>query len=295
MFGFIKNNLKKIYTTFTTKVNALFSRTTIDETTLKELGNLLLAADAGVKTTRTIINDLREKYKSGTISHGEDLKKELEKQLHAMLVKQKPEQQSDIYLLVGINGSGKTTFAAKLAHRLKNEGKSVLLVAADTFRAAATEQLAEWAHKIDVQLATGSQGQDPASVVFLACERYKKENFNALIIDTAGRLQTKINLMKELEKINRIIGRHLPDTPINTLLTIDSMLGQNSLEQARIFNESTQVSGVVLTKMDGTGKGGIVFAIAQELGIPITYISFGEQLDQFNDFDAREYVAQLLG
>jgi len=295
MFGFIKSNLKKIYTTFTAKVNALFSRTTVDESTLKQLEVLLLAADAGVQTTRTIINDLRERCKSGTITHGEDLKKELDKQLYALLVKQKTEQQSDIYLLVGVNGSGKTTFAAKLAQHLKNEGKNVLLVAADTFRAAATEQLAVWADKIDVPLATGSQGQDPAAVVFQACERYKKENFNALIIDTAGRLQTKIHLMKELEKIKRVIGRHLPDTPINTLLTIDSMLGQNSLTQARIFNESTQVSGIVLTKMDGTGKGGIVFAIAQELGIPITYISFGERLDQFKAFNAQEYVEQLLG
>ena len=171
MFGFIKNNLKKIYTTFTTKVHALFSRATVDEDTLKQLEQLLLAADAGVQTTRTIINDLRTRCKNGTINHGEDLKKELEKLLHALLVKPKTEQPSNIYLLVGINGSGKTTFAAKLAKQLKDKGQNVLLVAADTFRAAATEQLAVWAHKIDVPLATGSQGQDPAAVVFQACER----------------------------------------------------------------------------------------------------------------------------
>ena len=294
MFGFLKSKLKKIYNTFTTKVHSLFSRTAIDEETLKELEQILIAADAGVKPTRIIIGNLRKKVKSGTIAQGQDLKEALEHELHELLRTKPFEQKSTLFLLVGVNGSGKTTFAAKLANQLKQEGKKVLLVAADTFRAAAVEQLTTWAEKIGIAVQSGAPNQDPASVVFQACERYKTEQFDALIIDTAGRLQTKINLMKELEKLKKIITRHFPETPINTLLTVDSMLGQNSLEQARVFNESTEVNGIILTKMDGTGKGGIVFAIVQELSIPVAYISFGEQLDQFKKFDAQEYVGQLL-
>lgn len=254
----------------------------------------MIAADAGVKPTRIIIDNLRKKIQNGTIAQGQDLKEALEQELHKLLRTKPFEQKSTIFLLVGVNGSGKTTFAAKLANQLKQEGKTVLLVAADTFRAAAVEQLTIWANTIDVAVERGTHNQDPAAVVFKACERYKNDPFDALIIDTAGRLQTKVNLMKELKKIKRIISRHFPETPINTLLTVDSMLGQNSLEQARIFHESTQINGVILTKMDGTGKGGIVFAIAQDIGIPIAYISFGEQLDQFKIFDAQEYVTQLL-
>jgi len=295
MFGFLKKKLKKIYNTFTSKVHSLFTRATVDEGTLKELETLLIAADAGVTTTKKIIEQLRKQILNGTIKEGQDLHKALAQQLNQMLDAKPFEKKSDIFLLVGINGSGKTTFAAKLANQLKSEGKKVLLVAADTFRAAAVEQLTNWAQKVDVALETGKPGQDPASVVFTACERYKNENFDALIIDTAGRLQTKANLMKELEKIKKIITRHLLDTPTNTLLTIDAMLGQNSLQQARVFDESTQVDGIILTKMDGTGKGAILFAIVAELNIPIAYISFGEQLQQFKLFQGKQYVDQLLG
>ena len=221
----------------------------------------------------------------------------------------------DIILLVGVNGSGKTTLAAKLAYQAKREnpstpfdcaqdrlrqssglgtGKKVLLVAADTFRAAAQEQLAGWAHKLGVDIVTGSQNQDPASVVFAGCKKFKDENYQTLIIDTAGRLQTKTNLMKELEKIKRIITQQLPNLPVTTLLTIDAMIGQNSLEQARIFHESTSVSGLALTKMDGTGKGGIIFTIAAELNLPILLVSFGESPEQLKYFDAQEYVQALL-
>jgi len=297
MFGFLKTKLQKIYNSVTTKLHGLFSRATIDEQALHELEQLLIAADAGVITTRTIIKNLKGKVLSGSIKEGQDLKQALEQELLALLnnkTEKKPE--SSIYLLVGINGSGKTTFAAKLAHDLHQKGKKVLLVAADTFRAAAVEQLTSWAEKIGVEIEAGAPGADPASVVYKACERYKAERFDVLIIDTAGRLQTKTNLMKELEKIKRIVNKHFPseESTITTLLTIDSMLGQNSFEQAKLFHESTQLSGIVLTKMDGTGKGGIVFAVVQELSIPILYISFGEQLDQFKTFDAQGYVGQLL-
>jgi fused signal recognition particle receptor len=298
MFGFIKSHLKKMYNTFTTKVHSLFSRAVVDETTLQELKHLLISADVGVTATKTIIENLKQKVVNGQIAQGSDLYTALSAELEHLLSIHRfelPSSAPTIFLLVGVNGSGKTTFAAKLTREQSNIGKKVLLVAADTFRAAAVEQLTAWAEQLGASLERGVDNQDPAAVVFKGCERCKHEGFDVVIIDTAGRLQTKTNLMKELEKIKRTLTRHFPTTPITTLLIIDSMLGQNSLEQARLFHESTQVNGIVLTKMDGTGKGGIVFPIVQELGIPIAYISFGEHADQNKLFDTQEYVEQLLG
>lgn len=295
MFNFIKDRLKKIYTQVTSKITNIFSLKTIDEQSLKELEEILLSADTGVKTTKIIIDNLKTKFKTDQISEGQDLKVALEQELLDLLNIEKQNLGNKVYVLVGINGSGKTTFAGKLANKFKKEGKKVLLVAADTFRAAATEQLENWSKTIGVEVITGSQNQDPSSVVFKGCLEFKNNNFDTLIIDTAGRLQTKINLMHELEKIKKTINRHFPEEKINTLLTIDSMLGQNSLEQAKTFNESTQVNGIVLTKMDGTGKGGIIFAITTELGIPVEFISFGENLDNLKEFDKKEYISELLG
>ena len=190
--------------------------------------------------------------------------------------------------------AGKTTCAAKLAYVYTQQGKRVLLVAADTFRAAACEQLQAWAQKINVGIVLDTTAQDPASVVFKGCEEFKKGGYDILIIDTAGRLQTKANLMQELAKIKRVITKHFPEESIDTLLTIDSMLGQNSFEQAKLFKESTQVNGIILTKMDATGKGGIVFGIADQLEIPIAYIAFGEQSNQIKPFDKDEYIDSLL-
>ncbi len=293
MFGFIKKTLSKIYNQFTSKVSSLFSTEKLDEQVLKELELLLISSDAGVKTTRSIIENLKAQFQQGKLDKGSDLKTALEEQLLNILQKNTSESSCSIFLLVGINGSGKTTFAGKLAHMLAQQRKKVLLVAADTFRAAAPEQLARWAERTHAQIMVGKEGQDPASVVFAGCQKFKQEGFDTLIIDTAGRLQTKVNLMKELEKIRNVIGKQL-DQNICTLLTVDSMLGQNSLEQAKLFHESTKLDGIVLTKMDGTGKGGIVFAIAQEIGVPITYITYGEQLENIKPFNAQEYVHELL-
>lgn len=296
MFNFIKNTLSTIYSQFSNKVHALFSRTTIDESTLKELERLLIGADTGVKTTRTILNNLQQALRQGTLQHGDDLKRLLEEQLIQLLPQTPAFSPSNhpVILLVGINGSGKTTCAGKLAHLYRTNLKKVLLVAGDTFRAAASVQLAQWAESTGSTLLSGKENQDPASVVFAACQTYKDEKFDTLIIDTAGRLQTKTHLMRELEKIKTIIHRQLPTTPVYTLLTIDAMLGQNSFEQAKLFHESTALDGIVLTKMDGTAKGGIVFAINQELHIPVTFISFGEALEHLKPFNAQEYVQQLL-
>lgn len=294
MFNFIKNALSKIYSHVTSKLQTLFARNTIDEETLRELELLLISADTGVKTTRTIIENLKKQWQTGKIQEGASLKQALEKELLAILNIQKTTPDCSVYLLVGINGSGKTTFAGKLAYNLAQQNKKVLFVAADTFRAAAPEQLKQWAQRTGASIIQGKEGQDPASVVFTGCQQFKTEGFDALIIDTAGRLQTKVNLMKELQKIRTIISKQLPDHTICTLLTVDAMLGQNSFEQATLFNESTNLNGIVLTKMDGTGKGGIVFAIAQQLGIPIQYVAYGEQPDQLKVFNAQEYVSDLL-
>lgn len=295
MFSFIKNSLQKIYSAITSKAQALFSRTHIDEQTLTELELLLISADTGIKTTKKLIEQLKKDAAAGTIKTGQELKHALQQQLiHTLRSTKAAPHDCTVYLLVGINGSGKTTACSKLAHHLTAQGKKVLLVAADTFRAAATEQLVAWADRLSVPIVTGTAEQDPASVVFTGCERFKKEHFDVLIVDTAGRLQTKTNLMKELEKIKRIITRHLPTGGLCTLLTVDAMLGQNSFEQAMLFHESTHLDGIILTKMDGTGKGGIVFSISQELNIPVAYITFGEQLDQIQPFDAQTYVHDLF-
>ncbi len=296
MFSFIKNKLQKIFSTVTSKLGSFFSRTTIDEAALKELEILLISSDVGVSTTRSIIVALRKQIGTGIID-GAQLKKYMHVILLDILTQHKAPDLSDhkVFLFVGINGSGKTTSIGKLAHQYKQQGKKVLLVAADTFRAAAPEQLNQWALQVGVDILIGKEGQDPASLVFQGCEKFKHDHYDILIIDTAGRLQTKINLMHELAKIKRCVQKQLADQSVVTLLTIDAMLGQNSFEQAKLFKESTDVSGIILTKMDGTGKGGIVFAIAQELIIPVVFLTFGEQSDQIKKFDAQEYVTDLLG
>ena len=277
-------------------MGSFFSRTTIDEAALKELEILLISSDVGVSTTRSIITALRTQMANDVID-GAQLKAHMHTILLDILTQHKaPDLSTEkVFLFVGINGSGKTTSIGKLAHHYAQQGKKVLLVAADTFRAAAPEQLNQWALKTGADILIGKEGQDPASLVFQGCEKFKNEHYDILIIDTAGRLQTKINLMHELAKIKRCVQKQLPNKNVVTFLTIDAMLGQNSFEQAKLFKESTDVSGIILTKMDGTGKGGIVFAIAQELAIPVVFITFGEQSDQIKKFDAQEYVNELLG
>lgn len=294
MFNFIKDKLKKIYSHVTEKLHTIFSLKAIDASTILEIEKLLITADAGIAVTKHIIKDLQEAYKAGNLKEGADAKELIEQKLLEMLPHQEP-IAAQVFLLVGINGCGKTTFAGKLAHFFTQQKKSCLLAAADTFRAAAPEQLTSWAQQADADLLIGKQNQDPAAVTFDACEKFKKDNYDYLIIDTAGRLQTKDNLMKELEKIKRIITKQLPNHQICTLLTIDAMLGQNSLDQATIFHEATHVDGIILTKLDGTAKGGIIFAITENLHIPIRFISYGEGIADIAPFEPKEYIANLLG
>lgn len=296
MFGFIRSKLQKIFVAVTSKLGSFFSRKTIDDAALKELEVLLLSSDVGVATAQSIITLLKKDIDSG-LHDGAHLKERMHTILLDILTAAESSdvQEQNIFLFVGINGSGKTTSIGKLAHLYTKQGKKVLLVAADTFRAAAPEQLKEWATLSGADILIGKEGQDPASLVFQGCEKFKNEQYDILIIDTAGRLQTKINLMHELAKIKRAVEKQLANRQVATLLTIDAMLGQNSFEQAKLFKESTDVTGIILTKMDGTGKGGIVFAIAQELGIPVAFMTFGEKPEQIKIFDSQEYVSELLG
>lgn len=296
MFDFIKKNLQKIYSSITTNLLTIFSAKKISQESLQEIERILITADTGVTTTKKIIASLNRQYSAGNITEGKQLQQALEKELLLTLEQAKqPEQNSSIFLLIGINGSGKTTFSGKLAHSFATQGKSCLLAAADTFRAAAPEQLKSWANLSKSDIFIGSLNQDPAAIAYGACEQYKKNHTDILIIDTAGRLQTKENLMREIEKIKKVIQKQLPDKKIHTLLTVDAMLGQNSFDQAKVFHEAVQIDGIVLTKIDGTGKGGIIFSITEQLHIPVEYISYGEQMSDIKLFNAQEYVTNLVG
>lgn len=293
MLTFLTKNLKKLYTSLSSKLHTLFS-TKPDEHTLKKIETLLLEADTGIATTTIVIDKLSKTISHQGLTEGIQIQTALKQQLGDILADKYDGSCAHVYMLVGINGSGKTTTVGKLAHMLKKQGKKVLLVAADTFRAAAVEQLRQWANKTDTTLVMGNPGQDPSSVIFQACQTYKDGQYDILIIDTAGRLQTKSNLMNELAKMSRTIQRQLPHAAVHTLLTIDAMLGQNSLTQARLFHESTHLDGIILTKIDGTGKGGIIFAICHELKIPIAYLSYGEKIDDLVSFEPTAFVDTLF-
>ncbi len=287
MFKRFSSAFTHLYQSFSSSVQGLFSGNQADEATLLALEKALLQADTGVATAKKVIEELKK-------TTDLDVKKSLHDILLNLLTPLKFQENGDIILLVGINGGGKTTSAAKLSALFKSQGQKILLAAADTFRAAAVDQLKLWGEKIDIPLITGLANQDPSAVVYQACAEYKKGSYDKLVIDTAGRLQTKAHLMKELEKIHRTITKQLPDKKITVLLVIDSMLGQNSIEQVKLFNESTKVDGIILTKTDGTGKGGVVFHIADAFKIPIAYVTFGEQADQIASFDAEKFVSSLL-
>ncbi len=287
MFKRLSSAFSSLYTTFSSGINSLFSNGKFDESNLYQLEKILLEADVGTSTTQKIIKKLKQ-------SDALDPKVALKETLNALLASTTYPGDNDIILLVGINGGGKTTSAAKLTALYKQNNKKVILAAADTFRAAAVEQLKLWSDRLKVPLIAGLPQQDPSAVVYQACTEYKQGSYSKLIIDTAGRLQTKTHLMKELEKIHRTINKQLPESKITTLLIIDSMLGQNSFDQAKIFNESTKLDGIVLTKTDGTGKGGIVFNIVDTLKIPIAYITFGEQLEDITLFNHQEFIEKLL-
>lgn len=270
----------------------------IDDDFYEELEETLIMADLGITTTTSVIENLKDKVKELKIKDPADCKKLLMDSLKEQM-QVKPdaydfENKKSVVLMIGVNGVGKTTSVGKLASQLKNSGKKVLVAAADTFRAGAIEQLTEWARRSDVELIAQSEGSDPAAVVFDAVNAAKARNVDVLICDTAGRLHNKKNLMDELNKIYRIVSKEYPDAAVETLVVVDGTTGQNAKEQARQFSEAAPVNGIVLTKLDGTAKGGIAIAIESELSIPVKYIGIGEKIDDLQKFDAEEFVEALF-
>lgn len=285
--------------------NALFGRldqlfrgfSRVDEDMLEELEEVLITADVGVGPTEKIIDRLRGKIRAEKITEPEKVKTALEEILVSMIGEGEPlvlDTKPSVILVIGVNGVGKTTSIAKIANLLKSEGKSVILAAADTFRAAAVDQLKIWADRVGVDIISHGEGSDPAAVVFDAVNAAKSRHSDVLIIDTAGRLHNKKNLMDELAKINRVVDRELPGCSRETLLVLDATTGQNAVSQAKEFRNSAPLTGLVLTKLDGTAKGGIVFSIREELGIPVKFICVGEQVDDLQYFKAGEFVSALF-
>lgn len=295
-------SLKKTRTGFGARLNAFFANfRSVDEEFFEELEELLIMSDVGVQVASNLTEELRYEARLENAKKPDALKRVIIEKLVDLYEKDGQFNEAirfqdglTVMLFVGVNGVGKTTSIGKLAHRYKQEGKKVMLVAADTFRAGAVAQLAEWGRRVDVPVVTGPEKSDPASVVFDGMERAIADNIDVLMIDTAGRLQNKDNLMAELEKIGRIIKRVVPDAPHETLLALDASTGQNALVQAKEFSKITPVTGIVLTKIDGTARGGVVLAIREELDIPVKLIGFGEKIDDIGPFHSENFMRGLL-
>ena len=301
LFARLTKGLKRTRSGFTEGVASLvLGKKVIDDDVLEEIEALLLMADVGIEATQAIIDDLTQRMKRNQLNDAEALFNALAEDMSSILEPaSQPLQipQSDkpfVILMVGINGAGKTTTIGKLAKRYQNEGRSVMLAAGDTFRAAAVEQLQEWGRRNDIPVIAQHTGADSASVIFDALEAAQARNIDVLIADTAGRLHTQSNLMEELKKVRRVMSKLDPDAPQEVMIVLDASIGQNAVIQAKQFHDAVAVSGVTLTKLDGTAKGGVIFAIAKQLGIPIRFIGIGEGIDDLRDFNARDFVNALL-
>lgn len=276
--------------------------TKINEEYFNELEEILIMADIGVNTVMKFVDRLKERVNHDKITDPEELKEMIVDELFIIYVDgevlttklETREEGPTVYLFVGVNGVGKTTTIAKLANRFVKDGKKVLLVAGDTFRAGAYQQLKEWSERTGAHFYGREGATDPSSVIYEGCELALKENYDYVFIDTAGRLQNKANLMKELEKMNRVINKLIPNSPTETLLVLDASTGQNGIKQAISFKEITNITGIVLTKMDGTAKGGIVLAIKEEVGVPVKFIGFGERAEDLQEFDIEQYIYGLF-
>ncbi|MCM3400751.1 signal recognition particle-docking protein FtsY [Cytobacillus oceanisediminis] len=298
-----KDGLTKTRDNFSNKVNDLVSRyRKVDEEFFEELEEILIGADVGFDTVMELVEELRREVKRKNIQDPRDVQAVISEKLveiydSAGETSTELNIQSEgltVILFVGVNGVGKTTTIGKLAHKFKNEGKNVLLAAGDTFRAGAIEQLEVWGERVGVDVIKQGAGSDPAAVMYDAVQSAKSRKADILICDTAGRLQNKVNLMKELEKVKRVIEREVPGAPHEVLLVLDATTGQNAMIQAKTFKEATDVSGIVLTKLDGTAKGGIVLAIRNELEIPVKFVGLGEKMDDLQEFNAEQYVYGLF-
>ena len=297
-FDKLKNGLLKTKSLIVDKIDNVFKMfTKVDEDLFDELEELLISADIGVNTTEKILDELKETVIDNKIKEPEAVKEELFSILKRMIGDHEPLNLStkpSVILVIGVNGVGKTTSIGKIANDLKSKGKKVVVAAADTFRAAAAEQLTVWCERAGVDIIKQAQGADPASVVFDAINAVKSRSADVLIIDTAGRLHNKKNLMDELAKIDRVICRELPEAAKETLLVLDATTGQNAVYQAKEFKEASKITGLVLTKLDGTAKGGIVISIREELGIPVKFIGVGEQIDDMKPFNSTEFASALF-
>ena len=298
-----KDGLSKTRNNFSEKVNDLVSRyRKVDEDFFEELEEILIGADVGFDTVMTLIDELKKEVKKKNIQDPKEVQDVIIEKLIAIYESGEQssteldiqENELTVILFVGVNGVGKTTTIGKLASKFKNEGKKVLMAAGDTFRAGAIEQLEVWGERVGVDVIKQSAGSDPAAVMFDAIQAAKSRKADILLCDTAGRLQNKVNLMKELEKVKRVIEREISGAPHEVLLVLDATTGQNAMVQAKTFKEATNVTGIVLTKLDGTAKGGIVLAIRNELDIPVKFVGLGEKMDDLQVFDAEKYVYGLF-
>ncbi len=296
----LKQGLDKTRRNFVFKITGLFRlRNVIDEDFWEELEEILITSDVGLETTQFIVDSMKEAVEEHYISEPSHLLDVMKEKLaeifeeHSSAMNVKP-NRLNVIMVVGVNGTGKTTSIAKIANRFMMEGKKVIVAAADTFRAAAIEQLEVWGRKLGLDIIKHKEGSDPAAVVFDAVNAAKSRGADVLIIDTAGRLHSKVNLMKELEKIKRVVQKNVPDAPHETLLVLDATTGQNALVQARTFSQFVDVTGIVLTKLDGTAKGGIIIGIAHELGIPVKFIGVGEGIYDLRPFEARPFLDALF-
>ena len=297
-----EQGLEKTRKEFTSKLNLLtMKHNIIDDEYYDELEEILISADIGVNTVMNFIDKLKMRVKHENITSVSDLKELIVDEMFIIYVQNdiivnKINFSNDgptVILFVGVNGVGKTTTIGKIAYQLKNQGKKVMMVAGDTFRAGAIEQLKEWGERLSVDVIS-SESKDPSSVIFDGVTKAKEENYDVVLIDTAGRLQNKVNLMNELEKMNKVIGKVIPNAPHETLLVIDATTGQNGISQAKSFKEITNITGIVLTKLDGTAKGGIVLAIKDSVGIPVKYIGLGEKKEDLKVFDIEKYIYGLF-
>ncbi|MBQ3507306.1 MAG: signal recognition particle-docking protein FtsY [Clostridia bacterium] len=298
-WGRLKSGLTKTRTALFAPVdNLLKAFTKVDEDLLEELEEILISADVGFTATEEIMDELRERIKDGRLKEKEQVMEALREIMTDMIGESEPLHLTttpSVLLVIGVNGAGKTTSIGKISKRLRLQGKKVVVAAADTFRAAAIDQLAVWCERAKVDMVRQNEGSDPAAVVFDAIAAAKKKQADVLIIDTAGRLQNKKNLMNELAKIDRVIDRELPGAARETLLVLDATTGQNAVSQAKEFSNAAKITGITLNKLDGTAKGGIIVSIKRELGIPVKFIGVGEKIDDMQEFDAEDFVSALFG
>ena len=294
MFSTLTKSLKSFCTVVAHKLQGLFQTAQIDQATITAVERILLSADAGVPVTQALVQRLQQDWQAGQLPDGAALQQHLARYLTELLAQSQITLQAPIYLLVGINGSGKTSLVGKLAYRFQQAGKKVLVVAADTFRSAAVQQLEQLVAPLGLPVIAGASQSAPAAVVFQGCEAFKSGQYDILLIDTAGRLQAREDLLRELAKITRVLAKQLPQTAVSTILTVDTILGQNSLEQVRSFQQHVPLTAIALTKMDSASKGGVALAITSELQVPIAYVAFGEKLSDLAVFDPQAYITALL-